>query len=239
MRSSSFREIVGLEAESHDSSGGNERVALRSFSAVEMSGTGRGRVRRALGWAFGLLAGLALGCSNNPYPPEDSSRKIIYSSFTDAPRTLDPATAYTTSSHVVTGSVYDTLLQYHFLKRPLELMPGLAVALPERTELEDGRIRYRFELRRDLLYANDVSFGLGEPGRSTREVVAADIAFQLMRIADPAVSSPVREPFSNLEGFQAFGERLSERREADASFAALPVHEQYRTIGGIDRKSVV
>ena len=128
----------------------------------------------------------ALGCSNDPYPPEDPAEKILYSSFREAPRTLDPATAYTTAAHVITGSVYDTLLKYHFLKRPLELIPGLAVAMPEKIELGDGRTRYRFELRKDLLYANDVCFGLGKAGVRTREVVAADIAFQLARIADPA-----------------------------------------------------
>ena len=59
----------------------------------------------------------------------------------------------------------------------------------------------------------------------------ADIAFQLARIADPAVASPVLEPFSNIEGFQAFGAALMERRQADAEFAALPVHEQYAELG--------
>ena len=83
-----------------------------------------------------VLVGLALGaCSNDPYPPEQPGEKILYTSFGDAPRTLDPATAYTTKSRSITGVVYDTLLKYHFLKRPLELIPGLAVALPEVTEL--------------------------------------------------------------------------------------------------------
>jgi len=185
-------------------------------------------------WACVWAYCSALGCSNDPYPPEDATEKILYSSFREAPRTLDPATAYTTSAHVITGSVYDTLLKYHFLKRPLELMPGLAVAMPEKLELGDGRTRYRFELRRDLLYADDVCFGLGQAGARTREVVAADIAFQLARIGDPAVASPVVEPFSNLLGFAEFGVALAERREADPRFAALPVHEQYQEIGGIE-----
>jgi len=42
----------------------------------------------------------------------------LYSTFSEAPKTLDPAVAYTTASHVITGNVYDTLLEYHFLKRP-------------------------------------------------------------------------------------------------------------------------
>jgi len=175
-----------------------------------------------------------MGCGNDPYPPTKPGEKVLYSSFQQAPRTLDPATAYTTTAHAITGAVYDTLLEYHFLKRPLELIPGLAVALPVETDLGEGRTRYRFELRRDLLFADDECFGLGGAGQRTREVLAGDVAFQLARIADPKVGSPVIEPFSNIEGFQAFGRALQERRDGDEAFAALPVHEQYAAIGGIE-----
>jgi oligopeptide transport system substrate-binding protein len=195
-----------------------------------------GRRLSALGVPCSVVLVLTalIGCGNDPYPPTKQGEKILYSSFREAPRTLDPATAYTTTAHAITGAVYDTLLKYHFLKRPLELMPGLAVAMPEREQLADGRVRYRFELRRDLLYADDECFELGEPGRRTREVVAADVAFQLARIADPDVGSPVIEPFSNIEGFQDFSRLLKARRDSHESFASLPVHEQYAALGGID-----
>ena len=179
------------------------------------------------------LAIAPISCSNNPYPPGDAEASVYYASFVEAPRTLDPAKAYTVSAHTVTGSVYDTLLKYHLLKRPLELMPGLAEALPERIRLPDGRVRYRFRLREDLLYANDVCFELGEAGRRTREVVAADIVFQLSRVADPAVASPVLEPFSNIEGFAAFGQALAAKRASEPAFAKRPVHEQYAAVGGV------
>jgi len=200
---------------------------------------GQGRSGRWIAFIRLLLAAVVFwmftlpGCSNDPYPPEQAGEKILYSSFIDAPRTLDPATAYTTRSHAITGVVYDTLLKYHFLKRPLELMPGLALALPEVESLGDGRMLYRFELRKDMLFADDDCFERSVPGRRTREIVAADIAFQLMRIADPKVGSPVVEPFSNIEGFQAFGKRLAARRESDEAFAALPADAQYAGVGGV------
>ena len=188
-------------------------------------------VAGVVGLVFALL-GLS-GCSNDPYPPEKEGEKVLYSSFVDAPRTLDPATAYNTRAHAITGAVYDTLLKYHFLKRPLELIPGLVIALPEQTELPDGRVRYRFELREDLLYANDECFELGGAGRRTREVVAQDVAFQLSRIADAEVGSPVIEPFSNILGFQEFSRALTARREAEPEFIERPIQEQYAAIGGI------
>lgn len=178
-------------------------------------------------------AALQGACSNDPYPADDADRKVLYGAFVDAPKTLDPATAYSVNEHVITASVFDTLLEYHFLKRPLELIPGLATALPEVTELGDGRTRYRFALRPDLLFHDDPCFELAGPGLRTREITTGDIAFQLARVADPEVGSPVVEPFSHIEGFQEFGKRLAERRKADPAFAARRVDLQYAEIGPV------
>jgi oligopeptide transport system substrate-binding protein len=186
-----------------------------------------------------LVAALAggggiAGCTNNPYPDADAEQKIFYTGFREAPRTLDPAVAYTTAAHAVTGSVYDTLLEYHYLKRPYTLIPGLAETVPTPELREGGRVAYHFRVRADLLYQDDPCFELGAPGRTTREITAADFAYELARIGDPAVNSPVVEPFSNLVGFQVFSKRLEERRERDEAFAALPVREQYAQLGDIE-----
>jgi ABC-type transport system substrate-binding protein len=175
-----------------------------------------------------------LGCTNDPYPDADRGRRIVYSSFSEAPRTLDPAVAYTTAEHIVTGNVFDTLLQYHYLKRPYELIPALAETVPGPEVLPNGQQRYRFKLRPGILFHSDPSFALSQKGRLTREVTPADIAFQFARLADPAVNSPVAGTFADVLGFAAFGKRLAERRKADPGFAALPVHEQYKAAGGID-----
>jgi len=217
-------------------SGVDRQERSGGLSSLRVGSSGRRRpgpkVWATLSYAlWGLL--LAAGCSNDPYPAEAGEDKVLYSSFDAAPRTLDPATAYTTKAHAITGVVYDTLLKYHFLKRPLELMPGLAEALPEVEHVEGGRTRYRFRLRGDLLFADDPCFELGEPGRRTREVLASDIAFQLMRLADPKVGSPVIETFGNIEGFSDFAAALASRRESDEAFGRLPVHEQYAAVGGV------
>ena len=89
---------------------------------------------------FMALAGClaVIGCTNNPYPEADRDKKVLYSSFNEAPKTLDPAVAYTTAEHVITGNVYDTLLEYHYLERPYRLIAGLAAAVPEPRQLPDG-----------------------------------------------------------------------------------------------------
>jgi ABC-type transport system substrate-binding protein len=180
----------------------------------------------------GLL--VASACTNDPYAAADREKKILYSSFSEAPKTLDPAVAYTTAEHIVTGNVYDTLLEYHFLRRPYELIPGLAEAVPTAETLPNGHQRYRFTLRGGVRYHSDPSFALGRKGATTRDVTAADVAFQLMRLADPTVNSPVASTFADVLGFGAFRKRLMDQRKADPVFAALPVHEQYRRAGGIE-----
>ena len=185
-----------------------------------------------------LLAALgacmaATGCTNNPYPHADRDQKVLYSSFHEAPKTLDPAVAYTTAEHVITGNVYDTLLEYHYLARPYRLIPGLAVSVPKGQDLPDGKQTYRFQLRPGVLFHADPCFPADAAGRHTREVTAADLAFALARIADPAVNSPVIGSFAQIEGFADFSKRLEALRRSDKAFAALPVHEQYAKAGGI------
>src|SRR5262249_14725697 len=184
-------------------------------------------------WATvaGCLAGV--GCTNNPYPAADRDMKVLYSSFNEAPKTLDPAVAYTTAEHVITGNVYDTLLEYHYLARPYRLIPGLATSVPMAQDLPDGRQAYRFQLRRGVMFHADPCFPAAAAGRQTREVTAADIAFALARIADPAVNSPVISSFAQIQGFAEFGKRLVELRRSDKAFAALPAHVQYAKAGGI------
>ncbi|MDP6979302.1 MAG: ABC transporter substrate-binding protein [Myxococcota bacterium] len=178
-------------------------------------------------------AAFALSCSNSPYPDRDDDVKILYSVYGEAPKTLDPAVSYNVSSSRIISAICETLLEYHYLKRPYELIPGLAAAIPEPVERADGTVAYPFALREGAMYQDDPAFELGEVGRKTRPVVTADYLFALKRLADPAVNSPVAHIFSKIVGLHAFGERLVERRK-EPSFAALPLHEQYEAVGPVE-----
>lgn len=185
-------------------------------------------------FVLGALAGLSLACTNDPYPGSDARRSVFYAAFAEAPKSLDPAVAYNVSDHAIIGNIFDTLLEYHYLARPYTLIPGLAVAVPQAEPQAGGRVRYHFELRDDLLFQEDPCFARGHPNRSTRQLVAADVAFALARLGDPAVNSPVIEPFSHIVGLRQFGERLQRARRGDARFARLPPHEQYARVGPIE-----
>jgi oligopeptide transport system substrate-binding protein len=197
-------------------------------------GTIRSRVvPAALRLALAVLVVLLPSCTNNPYPERDSGQRVLYMNFEDAPRTLDPAVAYTTNEHSITGKVYDTLLEYHYLRRPYELIAGLAEAVPQAEPLEGGQVRYRFRLREDLSFQEDPCFERFGAGERTRQITAADLVFQLKRIADPAVNSPVVEPFFNVVGFREYHDALAEARKPGAPMASLPPRELYERVGPI------
>jgi ABC-type transport system substrate-binding protein len=193
----------------------------------------RVRSQRATGpLVLGLACALfGAACTNNPYPQADDSKKVLYSQFDEAPKTLDPQVAYATSDHVIASKVYDTLLEYHYLKRPYELIPALAEGVPQAEPQADGTVVYRFKLRPDLWFQDDPCFALS--GGKPRQVTARDVAFSLSRIADPAVSSPVVDPFGNVKGFAEAFKAIGERRKKDPAFAKKPVNEQYAELGGI------
>jgi oligopeptide transport system substrate-binding protein len=86
-------------------------------------------------WIAGMLAAIAIaGCSeqpwNSPYPAWQAEQNILYSSFSERPKHLDPAQSYSSNEVVFTAQIYEPPLQYHFLKRPYQLEPLTAVKIP-------------------------------------------------------------------------------------------------------------
>ncbi len=186
-----------------------------------------------------IAAFLALACTNDPYPAGDVAMKVLYRPFVEAPKTLDPAVAYTTTAHEISGLVNATLLEYDYLKRPYVLVPGLARAVPT-AEPRGEQTVYRFELLPELLYQDDPCFAPYHGGARTRPVTAQDVEFELMRIADPEVNSPALEPFAHVADLLAFRERLTALRASDPAVAALPAAQQYaraQSIAGISVRS--
>ncbi len=82
-----------------------------------------------------LLAASIAGCGkqpwNDPYVADDAGRAVFYGAFAERPKHLDPASSYSESEAQFTGQIYEPVLQYHFLKRPYQLVPLTATALPE------------------------------------------------------------------------------------------------------------
>jgi ABC-type transport system substrate-binding protein len=80
-----------------------------------------------------ILTGCKEGTWNNPYPAENATANILYTSFAERPKHLDPAQSYSSNEIAFTGQIYEPPLQYHFLKRPYEIIPLAAASVPKAT----------------------------------------------------------------------------------------------------------
>ena len=96
---------------------------------------------------IGLIFALVLlgGCDrhvwNDPYPTAERDENIMYSSFTERPKHLDPAQSYSSNETDIIAQIYEPPLQYHYLKRPYTLIPQTLSAMPSVTYLDTtGRI---------------------------------------------------------------------------------------------------
>jgi ABC-type transport system substrate-binding protein len=112
---------------------------------------------------------------------------------TDSPKTLhvamgiaetsfDPGFASDAASDAIIANIFDAMLDYDYLARPVRLVPRALEAVPL---AEEGGRSYLCKVRRGVMFTPDAAFR-GKP----RELGAADFAYSLKRLLDPAVRSP-------------------------------------------------
>lgn len=200
-----------------------------------------------------------MGCQepiNSPHPSGAALGKTLFSSFSERPKHLDPARAYSSNEIELIGQIYEPPLQYHFTKRPYELEPLTLTAMPHLTLLDkQGRVLapnapaeqvaqsvYELQLRDDIRYQPHPAFvpamhsvalrtveGLADfPERASRTVTAADYVHQIKRLADPRVSSPIYGLMrETILGLGELGDRLAARQQKGE-----PIHLEVESLAG-------
>lgn len=167
-----------------------------------------------------LASALLVGCGgawNDPYPAAERGGNILYAAFTERPKHLDPVQSYSEDEITFTAQIYQPPLQYHYLKRPYELIPQTAVRVPQPRyfdaqgnplpdDADAQRIAYTdylIEIKSGILYQPHPAFAeqpaditrfhtLADfPKRATRELVAADYVYGIKRLAHPRLHSPI------------------------------------------------
>ena len=113
--------------------------------------------------------------------PRRSVKKIFHYFRVAAHKSLDPQKQFDSTSADMINVVYDTLLSYHYLKRPYQLTPNLVTQMPALSE--DG-LTYRFDLRRDVYFVDDPCF---KGGRAALNV--DDVIYSIKRFADYNVNT--------------------------------------------------
>jgi oligopeptide transport system substrate-binding protein len=69
--------------------------------------------------------------SNNPYRDAEREENVYYSAYYEAPKHLDPVISYSSGQYRFLSQIYEPPLQYHYLKRPYQLIPLTTTAVPE------------------------------------------------------------------------------------------------------------
>jgi oligopeptide transport system substrate-binding protein len=128
---------------------------------------------------FLLLAACDGGLWNDPYPAADEGKSILYTAFTERPKHLDPAQAYSENEYEFLALIYSPPLQYHYLKRPYQLVPLAASEMPGVSYLDKnlrllpdraapGRIAYsvyEIHIKPDMRYQPHPAFVAGNDAR--------------------------------------------------------------------------
>lgn len=124
---------------------------------------------------------LMLGCQpplNSPYRTSESGKNIYYNTFHAQPKTLDPARAYSSDEYSLICQIYEPPLQYHYLKRPYELIPLTATEIPRPRYFDENgnplpsnppaeevhRVIYEIKIKKGIFYQNHPSFAQDEQG---------------------------------------------------------------------------
>jgi ABC-type transport system substrate-binding protein len=126
------------------------------------------------------IAALA-ACAALPAGAADPA-KTLRIAFTIAETSFDPAFASDAASDGVIANVFEAMLDYDYLARPVKLVPRTLEALPT---VEDGGRTYVVRLRKGIHFTPDPAFK-GRP----RELTAADYAYGFKRHLDPIQNSP-------------------------------------------------
>jgi peptide/nickel transport system substrate-binding protein len=169
-----------------------------------------------------LLAVLAAACLAFAAPAADAQKKVLRMAFRTAETGFDPQRIDDRYSVGICENLFEPLLTYDYLARPVKLVPLTAEAIPEP---EEGGTRYTFRIKPGILYAEDAAFN----GKK-RELVAQDMEYALKRFRDPKNRSPYEWLFENkIVGLDEWAKKAKDTGNADydAKVAGIEVRGKY------------
>ena len=131
--------------------------------------------------ALCAIALCALALLPSPVRAADPA-KVLRVAFSISETSFDPAFASDAASDSIIVNIFDTMLDYDFLARPVRLVPRALEAMPV---VEDGGKSYLCRVRKGIYFTPDPAF----KGRR-RELTAGDFIYGMKRLLDPDVHSP-------------------------------------------------
>ena len=124
--------------------------------------------------AFGLMSVVMTGIT--------APVKTLHVLLTKQESVMDPAVASDITTVSINENIFEPMLTYDYLARPLKLKPNTLSAMPT---ISDGGKTYVMHLQHGILFTPDAAFH-GKP----RELVADDYVYAIKRLYDPVLKSP-------------------------------------------------
>ncbi len=151
-----------------------------------------------------------------------AQKKVLKVAFRSAETGFDPQRIDDRYSVGICENLFEPLLTYDYLARPVKLVPLTAEAIPEP---EEKGTRYTFRIRPGILYVDDPAF----KGQK-RELVARDMEYAIKRFRDPKNRSPYEWLFENkIVGLDELTEKAKKTGKFDyeAKIAGIEVRDKY------------
>jgi ABC-type transport system substrate-binding protein len=151
-----------------------------------------------------------------------AQKKVLRMAFRTAETGFDPQRVYDRYSVGICENIFETLLTYDYLARPVKVVPLTAESIPEP---EENGTRYTFRIKPGIYYTDDPAFK-----GQRRELVARDYEYMVKRFRDPKNRSPYEWLFENkLVGLDELTEKAKKSGtfDYDAKVAGLEVRDKY------------
>jgi ABC-type transport system substrate-binding protein len=142
---------------------------------------------------------------------KDGKAKKVFNYFRSTDfKSIDPPRQFDAASGEIIMQVYDPLIEYHYLKRPYEMVPNLLANMPT---LSDDGLTFSFELRKGIKFHDDECF----PDGKGRELVADDVLYTLKRYADPNVNTRSYDTLlgKRVKGLDEYREKARANKDLD------------------------
>lgn len=149
-------------------------------------------------------------------------KKVLRMALRTAEAGFDPQRIDDRYSVGVCENLFEPLLTYDYLARPVRLVPLVAEAVPV---AEEQGTRYTFRIRPGILFADDPAFR-----GAKRELVAKDIEYSIKRFRDPKNRSPYGWIFEHkLAGLDDLADAAAKSGHFDyeAKIAGIEVRDRY------------
>ncbi|MBU6468776.1 MAG: heme-binding protein [Betaproteobacteria bacterium] len=118
------------------------------------------------------------------YPAHSAPLKVLHLSLSAAETGFDPVMTSDLNTAAIEEQLFEPLLTYDYLARPVKLIPRLAAQMPV---ISDQGKTWLFTLKKGVYFSPDPVF----KGK-LREVTAQDVVYTIMRFMDPKNRSPYK-----------------------------------------------